>query len=112
MSSVSLVRICESASYYLMGTGSFRNVKWPERGADNVPPSSVAAANVLELYGLLPSATAQVCYGVTFTFACYHNQEDYDLSFHEYGNVNSQRQLAVLTLTSLIRTRLYDHSSH
>lgn len=105
ISSESFVRICDTAK-------SFRNVRWPGRGADNPPPSSAEAVNGPELYGRLPSAPAQACYGVTFTFVCHHNQEYYDINFHEYGNVNSQTQLAVLTLTSLIRTRVYDHSSH
>jgi len=76
MSSESLVRICETARYYLMGAGSFPNVKWPERGADYPPLFKAEAANGPELYGQLPSAPAQACYGVTFIFACYHNQED------------------------------------
>jgi len=76
MSSESLVRICETTRYYLMGTGSFPKVKWPGGGAHHPTPSSAEAASGPELYDRLPSAPAQVCYGVTFIFACYHNQED------------------------------------
>jgi hypothetical protein len=71
-----LARICETARYYLMGTGSFSNVKWPGRVDDHPPPSSPEAANGPVLYGRNSSAPAQACYGVTFVFACYHNQED------------------------------------
>jgi len=76
MSSELLVTICETTRYHLMGTGSFPNVNWPGRGADHPPPSSAEAANGPELYGRFPSAPAQACYGVTFIFVCYHNQED------------------------------------
>ena len=76
MSSESLLRVCEAASYYLVGTRPFPNVKWPGRGAVHPPPSSAETANGLELYGRLLSASAQACYVVTFIFACYHNQED------------------------------------
>jgi hypothetical protein len=94
MSSESLVRICETARYYLMGTGSFPNVKCPWCGADHPPPSSAEASDGPELSDRPPSPPALTCYGVNFTFACYHNQEDYDISFHDFGNINSQNAVA------------------
>ena len=49
-----------------MGTGSFRGVKRPGRGAD--PTSSTEVGSTLVLYLFFPSLLAQVCRGLTFTF--------------------------------------------
>jgi hypothetical protein len=52
-----------------MGAGSSLGIKRPGSGAESLPPSSVEIANGLKLCLRLPSVPAQVCHGLTFTFA-------------------------------------------
>jgi hypothetical protein len=48
-------------------TGSFPEAKRPGSGVDHAPHSRAEAANGLELHFRLPSVSAYVSHGVTFT---------------------------------------------
>jgi hypothetical protein len=50
-----------------MGTRSFPGIKWPERGADHPPPSSVEVENEYS-YTSTPRLGHEACYRVKFTF--------------------------------------------